>query len=132
MLRPRRAVDEDVVEEHQDAAAEERLEDEVHKHLERRGSIRQPEGHDQKFEVAMVGAERCLGNIIRVHTNLVISRTQIKLGKELRPMEFIQKFFDNGDGKFILDRGGVEGPIINTKAPRTITFLNQQHWRRKG
>jgi hypothetical protein len=60
MLRPGGVVDQYVVEEDEDAAVDERLEDVVHQRLERRGSIGQAERHHQELKVSVVCPERRL------------------------------------------------------------------------
>jgi hypothetical protein len=48
-------------------------EDDVHECLERRRCVRQAEGHDQKFEVAVVRPEGRLFNIRSVDADLMIA-----------------------------------------------------------
>jgi len=42
-------------------------------------------------------------------------------------MEFIDEFFHDRDGKFVLDCSVVECAEVHTKAPRAILFLDQEN-----
>jgi hypothetical protein len=77
-LRPCGAVDEDVVEEDEDEAAQ----DLVHERLECRRGVGEPKCHDQELEVAMVCMERRLGDVLVVHPNLVVANAEVELGEE--------------------------------------------------
>jgi hypothetical protein len=66
-----------------------------------------------------------------VHAHLVIARTEIKLREVACALEFIEQLFDHRDGKFVLDCLLVEGAIINTKAPRAVMLLHQEHGSRE-
>jgi hypothetical protein len=74
MCCPRRAVDENVVEEDEDETAEERPEHIVHQGLERGWRVRQAEWHHQKLVEPIVRPECRLVDVIRVHTHLMIPR----------------------------------------------------------
>jgi hypothetical protein len=83
MLRLGGAVDQDVIEEDEDAAAEKRLEDVVHQRLEHRWRVGQAERHHQELKVSVVCPERRLVDICSSNMHLMIARAQIKLSKEL-------------------------------------------------
>jgi hypothetical protein len=83
VLGPRRAVDKYVIEKHQHKPLEVGVEDVVHQSLESGRGIGEPKRHDQELEVAMVGAERCLGDVVGVHPHLVVPGAEVKLGEEL-------------------------------------------------
>jgi hypothetical protein len=82
VLTPGAVVNQDVVEEHQDTAAEKRVQDIIHECLECRWGIGEPERHDQELKVTMVSPERCFFNVIRVHADLMVSTAKIQLGEE--------------------------------------------------
>jgi hypothetical protein len=47
--------------------------------------IGQAKGHDQELEQALMGLERRLLDVVRVHPDLMVAGTEIKLGEELSP-----------------------------------------------
>jgi hypothetical protein len=89
MFRSRPAVDEDVIEEDKDEAAEEQRENVVRKHLEGHQRVRQAERHDQELEEPLVCPKRHLGDVIDLHEDLVVAETQVDLGEEGCAVEFI-------------------------------------------
>ena len=117
MFRPRVAVDEDVVEENQNKAAEEGPEYLVHKRLECRRCVRQAERHHQELVESFMGAERRLMHIIWVHPHLMIAGTEVKLGEEACAAEFIEKFIRHRDRELIFHRLGVQLTVVHAKAP---------------
>jgi len=74
VLRPRGAVDQDVIEKHQHEPAKVRAEDVVHQRLERGWRIGEAERHHQELVVPLVSAERRLADVVRVHAHLVVAR----------------------------------------------------------
>jgi hypothetical protein len=73
VLGPGGAVDEDVVEEHQHEAPEERPEHRVHESLECRWCVGEAERHHQELKEAFVRAEHGLVNVGWVHEHLVVA-----------------------------------------------------------
>jgi hypothetical protein len=88
VFRPRSAVYQDVLEEDEDTMSEKQLQDGVHERLERRGHVGEAERHHQELEVAVMGAERRLVNVVWMHPHLMVPTAQIKLGED-RVLEFI-------------------------------------------
>jgi len=127
--RPRRTVDEDVVEEDEDETAKERLQDTVHQGLERRWRICGTERYDDELEVAMVGAEGRLGDVLRVHGHLVVPTAQVEFGEEARTFQFVKELIDHGDREFVLNGLGVEDAIVDAEAPAAILLPHKQHCR---
>lgn len=82
--------------------------------------------HNQKFIVAIISAEGCLGEIIWVHVHLMIPRAQIKLGEEPSTMEFIEQLVNHRDGKFIFDSLLIQSLVVDTKTPGAIMFLDEK------
>jgi hypothetical protein len=56
----------------------------VHQGLEGRRRVGEAERHHQELEVAMVSMEHRLLDVVRVHAHLMIARTQVELGEEVR------------------------------------------------
>jgi hypothetical protein len=50
----------------------ERPKHEVHQTLECRQRVREPEGHHQELEVALMGLECCFLNVLGMHPHLVV------------------------------------------------------------
>ena len=63
--------------------------------------------------------------ISRSHPNLVVAGTEVQLGEELRTMQLIKEFVDDGDGEGILDGEGVQGAVVHAKPPSPILLLDQ-------
>ena len=61
----------------------------IHPSLEHRWSIRESEGHHKKLKVAMMCPECFLGNVNRMHSDLVVLAHEIQFGEELGTLEFI-------------------------------------------
>ena len=93
-----------------------RPKDRVHEALERHRRVGQAEWHDQKLEVPMMRAEGRLLDVICVHLDLMVARTEIQLGEKFGAFEFIQELLYHWNGEFVLDYAIVEGAIIHTKA----------------
>lgn len=75
-------VDEYVVEEDENEVTKEGAHDVVHHGLERGRCVREPEHHHHELEVAVMGAERRLGDVVSVHEHLVVPAAHVQLGEE--------------------------------------------------
>jgi hypothetical protein len=73
MAAPRIIEDQNVVKENEHKVRNEIMEHNIHHSLERRRSIGEAEQHDQKLKVCVMGAERRLGDVSFVHTNLMVA-----------------------------------------------------------
>lgn len=71
-------------------------------------------------------AESCFLHIAVVNSDLVVSSFQVKLCEHRCVVQFIQKLIDDWDGKFIGHSKLVQGAIVYTEPPTTISLLNQQ------
>jgi hypothetical protein len=85
VLRPGRAVDEDVVEENKHEASEEVVEDAVHHRLEHGWCVGEAKLHHKELEVAVMCAERHFGDVVRVHKHLVEPPRRSSLVKKRAP-----------------------------------------------
>ena len=131
VLRPRGTVDQNVIEKHQHKPAQVWAQDVVHQCLERRGGVGETERHHQKLVVAVVGAERRLGHVLRVHAHLVIARTQVELGEEARSVKFIEQLVHHRDGKLVLGSLGVKGAVVDAEMSRLVRLADEEHRRRE-
>jgi len=77
MLRPGPAENENIVKENKDAPPEEWLQHSVHQCLEGQRRVRETEWHHEELKVPVMSSECGLGDVIRVHTNLMISAAQV-------------------------------------------------------
>ena len=99
--------------------------------LERCRGVGEPKRHDQELQVAVVCAERRLGHIVRVHPHLVVAQAEVELGEVPGPMELVQELDNQGNRELVLGCQGVEGPVVDAKAPRRVWLAHQQHRGRK-
>ena len=113
---PRGAIYEYVVEKHKHEPMQKWAEHVVHQSMKSRRCVGKAERHDQELKMAMVSAERRLGDVIRVHPHLVVARAQIELGEEASPVKLVKKLIDDRNREFVLGRLGVEGPVDDAKA----------------
>ena len=73
MLRPRRAVDENVIEKDQHKQSQVGVKDIVHQRPECGRRVGEAKGHHSELVVAVVRSESCLGNVIGVHPHPVVA-----------------------------------------------------------
>ena len=75
--------------------------------------------------MAMVSAERCLGDVVGVHPHLMVARAQIELGEEASPVKLVEKLIDDWNQEFVLGRLGVEGPVVDAKSLGVVRLAHQ-------
>jgi hypothetical protein len=80
---PSFTIDKNIIKENQDKMTEESTKDMIHETLKSGGIITEVEGHNQELIVTLMSSECNLENAFFFHTNLVISRANIKFGKIL-------------------------------------------------
>jgi len=56
---------------------------------------------------------------------LVIAGAEVQLGEELRTMQLIKEFVDDGDGESILDGEGIKSAVVYAKPPSPVLLLDQ-------
>lgn len=105
---------------------EEQPHDIVHKCLEGSRRVAQGKRHDEELVEIIVSPERCLVHISGVHAHLVIARAEIELREQLGTMQLIEVLVDNRDGKSVLHRYGVEGPLVYAETPGAVDLLDHQ------
>jgi hypothetical protein len=111
---------------------EKRMEEMIHEALESGGRITQAKGHDKKIIVVLMSSKGSLRNVCLFHTDLVVSRTNIKFSKELGATQFIQEVINDRNGKFVFNDEFFEGMEVKTHAPRTFFIKYHDHRRRVG
>jgi hypothetical protein len=129
VLRPRQAINENVVEENKGKPSQEGEQHVVHQGLEGRGSVCQAEQHDKELEEPLVCLEHRLLNVGRVHAYLVVAETEVELGEELDAAEFIEQFLNDENQKLVPYRGNVQGMVVDAKPLGAITLLDEEHRR---
>ena len=92
---PGGAIYESVVKEHKHEPTQKGAEHIVHQSLKSHRCVGKAERHDQELKMAMVSAERRLGDVIGVHPHLVVARAQIELGEEASPVKLVEKLIDD-------------------------------------
>jgi hypothetical protein len=91
MFHPRAVVDEDIVEEDEDEAAEEWVEHIVHQCLKCGWGIVEPKRHDEELVEAIVSPKCRLLNISGVHANLVVAGAEVQLGEESGAVKLVEE-----------------------------------------
>ena len=114
-------IDEDIIKEDQNEVSQVGPKYFIHQFLEHGRGICEAKWHAKKFIMAIMCAESCFRDIIRMDPNLVIPRTKIQLGEKMSTMELIQKLINNGNWKFILDCDVIRCSKVNVKA----SFFNK-------
>lgn len=120
-----RAEDEDVIEEDEDEAAEERVHDVVHESLEHHWRVAESERLDQELIEGVVCVEHYLGNLWIEHPYLVVARAKIKLGKEAGAGELVKELVHHVDRVGIFDCDGVECMLVDIEAPLAVSLLDE-------
>ena len=96
-MRRSLAVYQNIVKEDENKLAKVGAENLVHQCLEHRGCVGEAEHHDHELEVAVVGAQRCFVDVLRVHAHLVVAAAEIKLGEERGALEFVEQLVHDWD-----------------------------------
>jgi hypothetical protein len=101
----------------------------IHEALEGGGDITQAKGNDQELIVTLMSLKGSLGDVIFLHTYLVVARTKIKFREVLRTTQLIQEIINDRNGKLVLDGEFIEGTQVKTDVPST--FFIEYHDRRR-
>jgi len=104
---------------------EERTKYMFHDTMKSLGGIIETKGNDQELIVIFMSEKYSLENFFLFHMYVVVARMEVKFGKVLSSIEFIQKVIYDMNGKFILDGKFVEAMRINTHEPSA--FLLEDH-----
>ena len=121
--------DQDIVQIHHHNAFYYRvLEDVVHHGLESDQTIGHPKEHHQGFEHASIGLEGCLPLVSGLNTDVIETPMDIQLGEVSSSSELGHKFGDQWERILVLDRHGVECPIVLNQLEQAIFLLNEEYW----
>jgi len=102
------------------------LEDMIHVQLEGGRRVAKTKEHDDRF-VEAGGSDKCrLPSIIRVDKDIVISPSDINLGKVFGGAEFVKQWGNQWERVGILDRFGIEWTIILAGAKFSIFLSNEK------
>jgi hypothetical protein len=78
-----------------------------------------------------MSSERHLLNIVRVHLDLVVARSEVQLSEEFHPTELVKELLDNGHGELVLDLHGVEGAVVDTQPLAAVGLLDEDDGHRE-
>jgi hypothetical protein len=106
-------VDQDVVNEDNDKLVQLRHEYRVHQIHEMCRSIGDSKRHNQILVQSVPCGEGSLRNVFRTDLDLVITRTEIDLGKDFCTGKLIKENIDAGQWILVLDCDGIQRPVIN-------------------
>jgi hypothetical protein len=70
--------------------------------------------------------EHSLVDILRLHTDLMVTGSEVELGEESGAMEFIQELVDGRDGEGVLDGDGVQRAVVDAEPPRVVRLLDEE------
>ena len=66
-----------------------------------------------------------------MHSNLMITRSQVQLGEDPGTMQFIQKIVYKRNEKFVFDGLLIKLPVIDAEPPHVVLLFYKQNWRCK-
>ena len=75
--------------------------------------------------MAVVRPESRLGYVIRVHPHLMIATPQVQLGEEAGAPKLVQQLIDDGDGKDIAHRLGIQRSVVDAGPPVVSPAANE-------
>jgi hypothetical protein len=107
-------VDQDVINEDHDKLVQLRHEYGVHQVHEMCRSNGESKRHNQILIQHVPGGESSLRNIFQTDLDLMITRTEIDLGKDFSTGKLIKENVDAGQWIFILDGDGIQRSVVNT------------------
>ena len=104
----------------------------IREYLEGGGGITQAKGHDQELIVTLMISKGLRGDVIFLHTYLVVARTHIKFSEVSSTTQLIQEIINNKKGTLFLDGEFIEGTKVRTHAQGTFFLEYYDHMRRIG
>jgi hypothetical protein len=107
-------IDQDVINEDHDKHVQLRHEYGVHQVHEICRSIGESKRYNQILVQLVPGGEGSLRDIFQTDLDLMITRTEINLGKDSCTGKLIKENVDAGQWIFVLDHDGIQGPGVNT------------------
>jgi hypothetical protein len=107
-------IDQDVINEDHDKHVQLRHEYRVHQVHGICRSIGESKRYNQILVQLVPGGEGSLRDIFQTDLDLMITRTEINLGKDSCTDKLIKENVDAGQWIFVLDYDGIQGPGVNT------------------
>jgi hypothetical protein len=86
------AIDEDIIKEHKDKLSQMALKYLIHQTFKYDRSISQAKKHDHEFIVPIINLECHLINILKRHSDLVVTRSKVYLRKDSGTNQLLQEF----------------------------------------
>ena len=117
------AIDEDVVEVHNNTDIQHVSEDSVNKSLECCRSISGTKGHYQPFIRSIVGMKSCFPLISRHNSDKMVHMPEIYLGVDFGQAGGVQKARDQGEWIAILFGNFIKASKVNAESERTILLF---------
>jgi hypothetical protein len=118
-------INQDVVNEDQDKLIQLRHEYGVHQVHKMCRSNGESKRHNQILIQPVPGREGSLRNIFWTDLDLMITRTEIDLGKDSCTDKLIKENIDAGQWVLILDGDGIQRSIVNTESQGLIFLLHK-------
>ena len=119
--------DQNIIEIHQDEIIGVGVEDKVHHSRECWRSIDKAERHDSIFIRTIACSECCLGDILFMNANLMITHTEVKLGEYLSALKLLEKLIDLGKWVLVLYCFLVQWTVVDTKPVHAILLLDKKN-----
>jgi len=79
--------------------------------------------------MAVMSAERRLGNVVVMHTDLKIPAAQVQLGEVCSAVELIQELLHNGDREHVPHCLRVQRLVVDAKPPAVVLLANEEDGR---
>ena len=125
VLLQRRTVDDDVVEEHEDATIEQVAERAVHQMLERGRRVREAHWQHCPLEVAVSRAERGLVAIALSEEDLIEAGAQIDLAEVFGSLQPIEQIVRERQRIAVADCSVVEPAVVDAEAEGAVLLLGE-------
>ena len=98
----------------------------IHESLECSGGVVKTEEHDCGFEEPLVGNESHLPPVSIFNVNIVVSPSNVELGKVLGIFELVNKVGDEGEGVCVTDGMFVQIAVILAGEEFPILFFDKE------
>jgi hypothetical protein len=97
------AINEYIIKEHQYKFPQKWREDAIHEVLKCGRSIAEAERHYCVLIMPLVCGEGSFGDIFWLHSDLMVARSQVQLGKDFCTMKLIQQVLNHWNGELVFD-----------------------------
>ena len=114
MLLPASGIHQDIINKHNDTNVKQLMKYLVHQTHEGCRSIGQAKGHHHKLIMTISGPECCLGDILPSDPQLMVTRSEVNLGKDDSTLKLIKQIIYPRQWIIIPDSYFIQLPKINT------------------